>query len=236
MSHSRKSDTPLLGEADKFRVNKVDTSHIERPQPSPIERSDTPLPGKPEDSIFGSPGNSLFGRSDTTLPGGSENSLFGRSENSLFRRPESSLFGRPENSLFGRPGNSLFGGPGNSLFGRPDNFLPGVTGARIENGTSTIVRTQEDIKEIQPIPHGISLLYNQPDHLKRNPRWTHPGPEPLTNPKDLPCGWNMNEPDLDPKDLEAQIKRCQERIEDNIMPHLFRARLKVYQEALEARQ
>lgn len=98
------------------------------------------------------------------------------------------------------------------------------------------MRTQQRTTETQSTLHGLKRPHDQLAHLRRNPRWKHTGPEPLTNPKDLPRGWNMNEPDLDPNDLEAQIKRCQERIEDNIMPNLFHARLKVYQQALKDQQ
>ncbi|KAJ5587477.1 uncharacterized protein N7459_003242 [Penicillium hispanicum] len=60
-------------------------------------------------------------------------------------------------------------------------------------------------------------------------RWKHTGDEPLKN---LPKGWNADEPDLDHDDIEAQIQRCQERIEDNIMPEIFRKRLKTYQKRM----
>ncbi|KAJ5702250.1 hypothetical protein N7488_009798 [Penicillium malachiteum] len=39
----------------------------------------------------------------------------------------------------------------------------------------------------------------------------------------------MNEPDLDPDDIDANIERAKERIEDNIMPHAFQWRLHEYE-------
>ncbi|KAJ5585161.1 uncharacterized protein N7459_004961 [Penicillium hispanicum] len=81
---------------------------------------------------------------------------------------------------------------------------------------------------------------------QRQKRWRHQG-EPLTDPKKLPRDWNAREPDLDDEyvliknrlfmtkqlikcsDIEAQIERCHERLEDNIMPHLFQYRLEEYE-------
>ncbi|KAJ5407686.1 hypothetical protein N7509_001569, partial [Penicillium cosmopolitanum] len=62
-------------------------------------------------------------------------------------------------------------------------------------------------------------------------RWKHRGPEPLTDERRLPQGWTSEEPDLDIKDIDAQITRCLERLEDNIMPHIFQRRLEDYREA-----
>ncbi|KAJ5917957.1 hypothetical protein N7454_010332 [Penicillium verhagenii] len=66
---------------------------------------------------------------------------------------------------------------------------------------------------------------------QRQQRWTHPGKNSLNDWNQLPKGWNYDEPDLDPQDIEAQIQRCKDRIEDNIMPYLFSIRLKVFEEA-----
>ncbi|KAJ5627021.1 hypothetical protein N7528_004448 [Penicillium herquei] len=63
----------------------------------------------------------------------------------------------------------------------------------------------------------------------RQPRWTHNSGEPLTDYSKLPEGWNMNEPDLDPDDIDANIQRAKERIQDNIMPHAFQWRLHEYE-------
>lgn len=37
-------------------------------------------------------------------------------------------------------------------------------------------------------------------------------------------------------DIEAQIQRCKERIEDNIMPHTFEIRLKGYEDQKAERE
>ncbi|KAJ5144097.1 uncharacterized protein N7515_002884 [Penicillium bovifimosum] len=47
-----------------------------------------------------------------------------------------------------------------------------------------------------------------------------------------PKGWNSDEPDLLPDDLDAQIKRCNERIKDGIMPQVYELKLR----ELEAKQ
>ncbi|CAG7921869.1 unnamed protein product [Penicillium olsonii] len=57
-------------------------------------------------------------------------------------------------------------------------------------------------------------------------KWTKE--EPLTDPAKLPRGWHMNEDDLAIDDIDGQIKRCHERIAENIMPDIFRQRLKEY--------
>ncbi|CAG7934939.1 unnamed protein product [Penicillium nalgiovense] len=43
--------------------------------------------------------------------------------------------------------------------------------------------------------------------------------------EDAPQGWNPEEPDLMPDDLESQIARCLERITENIMPHVYQHKL-----------
>ncbi|KAJ5716165.1 hypothetical protein N7493_008076, partial [Penicillium malachiteum] len=67
------------------------------------------------------------------------------------------------------------------------------------------------------------------ERSNRQPRWIHNGREPLTDYSKLPEGWNMNEPDLDPEDVDANIERAKQRIEDNIMPHAFQWRLNEYE-------
>ncbi|KAJ5779120.1 hypothetical protein N7457_006840 [Penicillium paradoxum] len=52
----------------------------------------------------------------------------------------------------------------------------------------------------------------------------------ITNPADLPEGWTADEADLDPNDIGAQIARCEQRIEEGIMPEVFEIRLQQYQE------
>ncbi|KAJ5711115.1 hypothetical protein N7488_005271 [Penicillium malachiteum] len=65
------------------------------------------------------------------------------------------------------------------------------------------------------------------EQLERRPRWKHRGKEPLTDiSKLIGMEWDTRKPDLDPEDLEGQIARCKERIEDNIMPSFFEDRLK----------
>ncbi|KAJ5691537.1 hypothetical protein N7488_012272 [Penicillium malachiteum] len=68
-------------------------------------------------------------------------------------------------------------------------------------------------------------------------KWNYKGQKPLTNiPKLIEMEWDTREPDLDPtpdkltvhtsRDLQGQIQRCKERIEENIMPSFFEERLK----------
>ncbi|CAI7592182.1 unnamed protein product [Penicillium glandicola] len=60
---------------------------------------------------------------------------------------------------------------------------------------------------------------------KRQKRWRRPADNPIEYITDLPAGWNYDEPDLDPDDLESQIERCRERISDNILTHEFQFKL-----------
>ncbi|KAJ5088574.1 hypothetical protein N7456_012190 [Penicillium angulare] len=62
----------------------------------------------------------------------------------------------------------------------------------------------------------------------RQPRWRHRREQPLIDEKKLPPKWSSDEPDLSESDIDGQIARCLERIDDNIMPHIFEQRLEEY--------
>ncbi|KAJ5573165.1 hypothetical protein N7450_010149 [Penicillium hetheringtonii] len=51
--------------------------------------------------------------------------------------------------------------------------------------------------------------------------------EPIHNMKDVPKGWSPLDDDIDPSNVDAQIQRCEERISENIMPSIFKGRLKL---------
>lgn len=64
--------------------------------------------------------------------------------------------------------------------------------------------------------------------LQRKPqkkRWTNQGSKPVYDWTKLPEGWSHLEPDLDDCDVDAQVERCKERIQDGYMPHIFKDRL-----------
>ncbi|KAJ5180250.1 hypothetical protein N7492_003460 [Penicillium capsulatum] len=75
-----------------------------------------------------------------------------------------------------------------------------------------------------------------PQRPSRQPRWRWTGDNPQNNWSQLPKGWNPDEPDLDPRDLDARIDRCKERIEDNYMTYLFEEQLRVLQQAKRERR
>ncbi|KAJ5761969.1 uncharacterized protein N7511_005351 [Penicillium nucicola] len=75
---------------------------------------------------------------------------------------------------------------------------------------------------------------HRPEKQRQWQKWDEK--EPLTDPAKLPKGWHMNEPDLATDDIESQIKRCHERIAENIMPHIFQQRLKEYEAAKTDRE
>ncbi|KAJ5135670.1 uncharacterized protein N7515_004948, partial [Penicillium bovifimosum] len=81
---------------------------------------------------------------------------------------------------------------------------------------------------------GKAPVHPAPKLGRRQTRWKHPG-DPITDLKNVPTGWNSNEPDLDPRDLDAQIARCKERIEDGILPAVFQWKLDTF-EKLKAEQ
>ncbi|KAI2681057.1 hypothetical protein DTO027I6_7144 [Penicillium roqueforti] len=52
---------------------------------------------------------------------------------------------------------------------------------------------------------------------------------PITDPSMLPKGWSSSETDLAEDDVDGQIERCYRRIDEGIMPDIFRDRLQMYQ-------
>ncbi|KAJ5699041.1 hypothetical protein N7462_001046 [Penicillium macrosclerotiorum] len=80
----------------------------------------------------------------------------------------------------------------------------------------------------------------QPKRYPRQKRWKWDGDEPLTDLARLRAlypDWNSSEPDLaESSDFDGQISRCHERIEDNIMPHIFEQKLYQYEKSLARRQ
>jgi hypothetical protein len=62
---------------------------------------------------------------------------------------------------------------------------------------------------------------SQPKLWPRQERWRAPGTKAIEDPEQVPDGWNSDEPDLDPDDIVGQIRRCHERIKDNIMPKVL---------------
>lgn len=82
---------------------------------------------------------------------------------------------------------------------------------------------------------------------QRHKRWKHFG-EPLEDTTQLPEDWTDSEPDLSDewgsrfhvgemectndslRDWDAQIERCKERIEDNILVSRFKAKLEILEE------
>ncbi|KAJ5963721.1 uncharacterized protein N7479_003597 [Penicillium vulpinum] len=75
---------------------------------------------------------------------------------------------------------------------------------------------------------GSSLGQNFPPPTVWGPR-----EEPITDPTQLPEGWSVSETDLADDDIDGQIQRCQRRIGENMMPDIFKERLKMYQKIKE---
>lgn len=75
---------------------------------------------------------------------------------------------------------------------------------------------------------GTGPVFQKPELPPRQQRWKNKNKEPITDINKAPKGWNANERDLDRADVDAQIDRCFERIEDNILPAFFEHRLEYY--------
>ncbi|KAJ6144834.1 hypothetical protein N7470_008729 [Penicillium chermesinum] len=73
--------------------------------------------------------------------------------------------------------------------------------------------------------HQTYVGHNTPVKKPTQKRWQASGGEAITDPEKVPKGWTDAEPDLDEEDIEAQIARCEQRIEDKILPALFAMKL-----------
>ncbi|KAJ5102764.1 hypothetical protein N7532_003293 [Penicillium argentinense] len=82
---------------------------------------------------------------------------------------------------------------------------------------------------------GKIKLPEKPRKNARHKRWQHKGPHSLDDMGQIPDDWTESEPDLSDDDFDAQIKRCKERIEDNILVSRFQAKLKQLEDDKEKR-
>ncbi|KAJ5998579.1 hypothetical protein N7451_006389 [Penicillium sp. IBT 35674x] len=85
--------------------------------------------------------------------------------------------------------------------------------------------------ELAPLVEGQGPVPEKPARK----RWQHHGPEPLTDYNLVPDDWSAYDDDIDAEDLEGQVERCKERITDNILPHIFEARLQGLELELDRR-
>ncbi|KAJ5281567.1 hypothetical protein N7478_006939 [Penicillium angulare] len=65
----------------------------------------------------------------------------------------------------------------------------------------------------------------------RRERYKAPEGKPILSRRNIPTEWKWNEwdLDLDRNDIEGQIQRCKERIEDGILPFIFKDRLSEFE-------
>ncbi|KAJ5161432.1 hypothetical protein N7492_006824 [Penicillium capsulatum] len=91
---------------------------------------------------------------------------------------------------------------------------------------------------LKDLDHSYVGEYGLPEEPKppRHPRWRYEGEESLDDEDQLPEDWTDSEPDLSDDDLEGQIERAKERIEDNIMVDRFQERLEELKGRLEERR
>ncbi|KAJ5594961.1 uncharacterized protein N7459_001169 [Penicillium hispanicum] len=67
-------------------------------------------------------------------------------------------------------------------------------------------------------------------NIKPYERWDLKGKGPITEYSKVPAGWISEDYDLDEEDIQGNIERCKERIEDGIMPQWWETKLARYQE------
>ncbi|CAG8299775.1 unnamed protein product [Penicillium salamii] len=106
--------------------------------------------------------------------------------------------------------------------------------------THTLDFSQGNAKDSKPdpnLPHIVlanNLLtrgedFTPPDtpeqSLSRKKSWGK-RKNSITDPKQLPKGWSAHDLDVEEDDIDGQIKRCEERIAEGIMPEIFEGRLK----------
>jgi hypothetical protein len=91
------------------------------------------------------------------------------------------------------------GGPGTETPVQGEKIeLPGTRGplTDLTVGRDIILeRLDLDVSYVELYKRGAP----KPTRPQRQPRWQHPGDEPLVDPLKFPTGWNSNEPDLDPE-------------------------------------
>ncbi|KAJ5702859.1 hypothetical protein N7488_010407 [Penicillium malachiteum] len=97
---------------------------------------------------------------------------------------------------------------------------------KIFNSSINVKDLDLDVSYVGKVPEAELPL---PKERPERTRWINKG-EIINNSNDVPQGWTSVESDLDPEDCDAQIARCKERIADKIMPVIFEARLKEFEE------
>ncbi|KAJ5586548.1 hypothetical protein N7450_006335 [Penicillium hetheringtonii] len=74
-----------------------------------------------------------------------------------------------------------------------------------------------------------NILKTGPVATSTYQRWNKKGLGLIKKLEDIPEGWDWKDDDIHEDDLEANIKRCKERIEDGIMPQWWEQKLKDYE-------
>ncbi|KAJ5116149.1 hypothetical protein N7456_000497 [Penicillium angulare] len=118
----------------------------------------------------------------------------------------------------------------------PDGGRPAKKAKQSDDPDDQIPRKDIKIEELDLQSKKYVMEWQQADiKVDRPPRqrWVHNGPQPMEDKDKLPKGWMTDEPDLDPDDLDAQIQRCKDRLEDKIMPHVFEIKLEDFQRRKE---
>ncbi|CEO58603.1 hypothetical protein PMG11_03314 [Penicillium brasilianum] len=120
-----------------------------------------------------------------------------------------------------------------------ESVAESVAESGAESGAESVAETRVESASESPLKEEINVddldldvsyvgkikLPDPPERPKRK-RWTHKGAEPIMQMQDVPQGWNTEEPDLDPDDVDALIARCKERINvDRILPYMFKGKL-----------
>ncbi|KAJ5938750.1 hypothetical protein N7466_001884 [Penicillium verhagenii] len=121
---------------------------------------------------------------------------------------------------------------GRSLFG-PGEMSEEEDG--IPENSSEKEEIEEKPKRVWDPEKSYVGLVEVPELVRpKRKRWHHEGP-PILDVLKVPADWlwNDKEYDLDDEDLDAQIQRCDERIEDGILPYIFEHKKKGLLESKE---
>ncbi|KAJ5531981.1 hypothetical protein N7494_008533 [Penicillium frequentans] len=109
----------------------------------------------------------------------------------------------------------------------PKKLRADEPGPLVPNDGTAVVSRGTNFKDLDLDTSYVGKLPN-PDQPTRPDRQQWEYIEEEIAAGKLPAGWNYEDPDIDQNDIDAQIKRCYERIEENIMPHIFKDKLEEY--------
>lgn len=75
-----------------------------------------------------------------------------------------------------------------------------VAASRVESASESHLEEEIDVDDLDlDVSYVGKIKLPDPPERPKRKRWTHKGAEPIMLIKDVPQGWNTEEPDLDPE-------------------------------------